>query len=429
MRDLSVASTVTPKDVAAALFVGGLQLHKHSPLNGFLDGEPLPASLTTDALEEMAGAGWVSSLLPPQLHAHCLEAFDVLRGPARHLELTAGSAGGLVTAEFFCARGPSDRWVRFEPDRGGTWARLEFFLTTRSLVERSLRALDLTVGSLLPPFRGRWTSEQFGVLLGLIDVYRATCLRAILDRAPMPAVIVTSDAIFEALEQGLARPHYYWGASLGSLISPHLIDISKGDVDRVLEELSRLGCLTRSAAAGVYHCVHGVREFAVSLLLMPSFLVLSQTVYPDPVVAERLAVVRGANSMWLFDFLADGRNEAVIEPLASESVRQRLLETIDGSRVGRSDAGPPTEPFASPTETAVLSAGDTETLASETCFRCTLPLRPTARFCTRCGQIRQHVVPMVSCQRCGQVTRSGKYCTACGAALHQETAQRAVEER
>lgn len=417
MRDLPVASTVTRRDVAAALFLSGLQLHMHSPLNGFLDGEPLPASLTADALEEMADAGWVSSMLPPQLQAHCLEAFDVLRGPVRHLELTAGSAGGLVTAEFFCAERPSDRWVRFEPDRGGSWARLEFFLTTRNLIERSVRVLDVTVGSLLPPFRGRWTSEQCGVLLGLIDVYRATCLRAILDRAPMPAVSVTSDAIFEALEQGLARPHYYWGASLGSLISPHLIDVSKGDVERVLVELSRLGHLTRSAADGAYHCVPGVREFAVSLLLMPSFLVLSQTVYPNAVAAERLAVVRGANSMWLFDFVADGRNEVVIEPLASESVRQRLLETIDGSRMGRSDAESATEPFANPAETAVLPVEETETLVSETCLRCAVPLRPTARYCTRCGHIRQRVVPMVPCQRCGQVTRSGKYCTVCGAAL------------
>lgn len=413
---------VTHADAAALMLLGRLPLGAGSPLADFLADGLEPDSVMPETVQRLAADGWIASQSPPTLHADCLDAFTVLRAPAVQLTLTLGSAQGLVTLDAYCDVDPPTRWVRFEPDAARQSAHLEFFTSTSTLVDAATRTLALGGGLLAPPFRGQWTISQYVVLLGLVDIFRTACLRAILDRTAPGEIEVTPETIVAAIARGQARPHYYWAASLGSLMSPEQMGLSTAVVEDVLEELARLQHLGRSPG-GACQWGQALREFAVSLLLVPSFVILSMADWQRTGAPARLALVRGANSLWLFDFVGD---TVAIEPLEGESVADRLRKAIETKRPvpAVSVTASPAQGASRDTDHPPPSAGG-RTVPREAiaCPHCHAPLRKSVRFCTRCGKEQPAFSSPASvlCGRCGRMTRAGRFCTLCGTSLQLGT--------
>lgn len=413
MRDLPISCTVTHAELDALLTIGRLDSIPASPLAELLDPPAQPRAtqhVDLRVLETLADAGWIQSMSPARLRDDCARALGVLAAPQRLLHLKLGSVEGLIGLDLFNDAGSSDGWVRLQSEANGRWARVEFFLGSVTLLERAAHALDLNATFVLPRFHVRWPWERYLVLLGLLDVFRHASLTSILERGAPPDVTISSENLLTAFKQGLSRPHFYWGVSLGSIVSPGNMNISKSRVDAILEDLAREGYVKRTTQ-GTFRLRRSLQEFCVSLLLVPAFMSLQLRVIEGGAPSTRMhvAALRGANCLWLLEFFEDdGGVEVAIESCRGQDLLDFLREIVTAP-VGIA-AEPPTAaaPAPDPVPTAELPMR---------CAHCAHPLRQGARFCTSCGQAQpEPPPPEPHCDRCGKpVPRHGKFCTACGA--------------
>lgn len=316
MRDIPASCTIVQRELEALLEIAHLSPLAASPLQGTLDGSSRAsvrvvrapgAELEPALVQTLADGGWLETTTPPRLRPRCQEALSILASPHRSVRLTLGSQEGLVGMDLYADAASPDRWVRLQSEGTAAWGRMEFFLSAQTLVERVAGAMTLDATFLSPSFTVCWTWERYLVLLGMLDVFRAAALASILERRDPPEVAMSGEDILSAFKQGLARKHYYWAVSLGTLISPGDMNISKARIDAILEELAGEGFVARTTH-GTFRLRRGLQELAISLLLIPSFLAASLRVLQGSAHVPRLhvAAIRGANSLWLLEFFENG---------------------------------------------------------------------------------------------------------------------------
>ena len=377
LRDLPVVGTFSRNELGALLGLGGLPVEARSPLQVLLSGGETGAA---DAdIRDLIRAGWVEAGPPLALRGDLADALSILAAPSARIRVVLGSAEGLTRMALFSGR-EDPRKVRFESERSGMWARVEFFAEHDPLLERVGRGLDLSAGFLRPRFQVTWPWPWFIVLMALLDTYRATCLGAILERCDPPEPALDVDSVLEALEAGLRHVHYYWAVSVSATVAPVPLDINRAGVETVLQEMVAAGVL-RESSHGVYRYGPSVQEFAASLLLMPAFLGLSRHRPGFPELGWHVVALRGANSLWRITFepAPGGPWRVRVEAVDGESLLVTLREAL----------------------TNELPPAPAEALSEAV----PLPVLPSPAS------------TQVSCSSCGRFTRRGRFCTGCGARL------------
>lgn len=372
-KTMPVSATLSRDEMAALLRVGCLGPAPHSPLH-----DVVPREAAHEELRELADHAWLDRLDPPRLSPEIHDGLSALASPSGHVRIVLGAAEGLGRLELYRASGgDGQRWVRWQADVGGSWAHLECFYHTDALLARIGSILELNDGFLLPRFSARWDWNRFQVLLGLVDVYRATSLRTILERGKSVSSSFGVEDVMDAIKQGLARPHYYWAVSLGRLLAPADLNISRALIAEVLGALANEEFL-RAAGPDRWRLGRAITELGVSLLLVPSFLSIDVQCSDGH---AQVALIRGANTLWRFAFTAKAPHDVEVSPVSGSTVAQELRTLLN--RVPS-----PAMPAAHPATNAPHEEGGGQAQPVEErrrCVQCQASLSADARFCGRCG--------------------------------------------
>ncbi len=453
MPDLPLASTVTQDEAAALLRMCGVEPTAASPLGEMLEDVAAPVgALAGEDSASLLQSGWLAGSDPPSLRPDAERAFRVLAAPDSYLHLVLGLLEGPTTTDLFASDERPEEWVRFQLEQSGLWGRVEFFMTNQGLRDRIRRVLDLGPNLLTPRFKVNWSWSRYMVLLGILDTYREACLRSILERGAAPDPSIDVESILRTYKQGLSQSHYYWGVTLGAALSPAQLNLSRAAVESVLAGLHRDGFLKRSAQ-GDYRLGRALCEFAVSLLLVPSFVGLrrhaagARQAFP----ALQAAYIRGANCLWKLVFsFPDGpvsRTDDItvsIEPVTAQAALDHIerllagraeisnptvqvaLDELFGRSAGTGDAVSPVavesapEPLAdAPSEastSAPLSLTDSEVEPAAVLTASSSVIGgPTEKLISRLDTSSTQLHAERTCGHCGAVLRGARrYCSGCG---------------
>ncbi|MBM3464747.1 MAG: zinc ribbon domain-containing protein [Armatimonadetes bacterium] len=412
MRERVVSCVLTPREACGLLRLGGLQASGGAPLADLAAPNGLPeGDLPADLAGVLSDAGWLDSTAPPRLRVESDRAVRILAAPHRHLHFVLGAAEGLDAVDLYNDADSTEGWVRVAREGGG--ASVEFFLGATSLMERVATAMELDGTFTRPRLSVRWPLERLLVLLCLLDAFRASSLRAILERGAPAPFTVDAETLLSFFKQGLSRVHYYWGVSLGTILLPCPMNITHARLEAVLEDLAREGFLSRTTH-GTFRPKRALLEFCVSLLLVPSFLSVSLRWLrgAQSLPGAHLAAIRGANTLWVLEFYSeDGAIFVSIDACRGSELLDLLREVLltveplvelpEPAPKAETPAPQLPEPPPSPLPGAPAGA----------CMHCGHPLRGGARFCVSCGRAQENPV----CNACGKSLPVGaRFCSACG---------------
>lgn len=361
MASEPLAVSATLDELAVLLHIGGITPSPSSPL-----ASCPPRAPSRDELHAVDNEGWLESLVPPCLRLDALTALQALSSPTARVKIALGTGEGLKRWELFRAR--REEWVGWQSPQNGNEARLEIFHSNESLLSQWQEALDLSAMFLRPRFAATLDWNRFQVLLGLLDVYRAASLRAILDRNQGPPPTFNADEVFQALEDGRARPHFYWAASLGRMLAPDEMTLRRPQAADVLTQLAAEGFLhsnpvaSETPASAAFRPGRSLTELAVSLLLVPAFLSVTLRSGRSTV---HLTLIRGANTLWRLYFSSRAPYTVDIEPRGGDDVMQELCGLLAHEGAPAEEA----QPIATPAR----------------CPQCGHQPEAEARFCALCG--------------------------------------------
>ncbi len=368
-----LAVTLRASEMAALLHLARLSPTAISPLLGV---HPTPPEAAT--LEALTREGWLDPLHAYRLRPAAALALGTVAAPQIRLRALLGDAHGLRTFDLYSVGPPPPApplWVRWETPRDAAprapfksplsaeglpphdAAQCEFFLDTPTVLERIARTLDLHSGFHRPPFSVRWEWDRFQVLVGLLDVFRATCLRTILEHSRASSPPFRANDILEALKVGLARPHNYWMTSLGNLLAPAPINLTAERIRKILEQLCEERFL-HAAGDERFRVGNTLTDVAMSLLLVPAFVALTVgDELEEPV--SHTAYIRGVDCLWRIEF----------EPLEPWDVEIKAIDSNAAHCAMRTDL-------------------TTRRACEADCKHCHQPLPSEARFCMHCGARR-----------------------------------------
>jgi hypothetical protein len=409
--------------VGAALAVAGVRISAHSMLSGI----PYPAQ----AARLLQGSAVVAS--NGQILPEMAVGLGVLANPARTLFCilnTAGQADWRIVC--FC-QGPGPVGPIISVEKQASRYQLVLYPgITEALADISdMTGLRGPAGSgLTAPLALNMLA--FAALLAVADVVQATRLRLRLARSRPAHPVLTPDLLEAELEKGLSQNDTNWAVTAGRRVCPADLKEASNRMEMGLAALQAAGLLEPTARGFVL--TSGGMRAADAFGNVATTAGFTLAIPGTPPQKIRMAWFRTASDVWLCNWKEGAGNQAGVllhrtsTAAALASVRKLLQpgqQRPAGAPVPGAAAAPPPLPGV---PVAVLAPPPAPSdRADQRCHACGNPVRPTAKFCPRCGaDLLKPSLPGVSAAspvgrrcpnpQCGQMIPAGQtFCGVCGA--------------
>ncbi len=350
--EAAAAGSLTADEVREALRVAGLQAESQSPLSGLSAAGEVS---NEQALSRLMEKGVVDSSGTPTKAWR--GALETLAAPEQWVHLTVGDADDVQTVRFFVGRAGIVAHVT-----NADVHEIAFPAVVDESLEQAGEWLGWKHFLHAEPFSVDLSGEELAALGAATDAMREDQMRAALERRrPDQSHRFGSASLGAAIDMGLAAKGGRWLTEILNTHAPAPFAVSRDRLQAGLAAVSNRGWVTlKDDDVSLNSPLVGI---CLELGSSTPFLVIGIGSGSQP--ATYVMAVRGVTGFWTFRFGVPAADKIRFSRLGGKMLEGLVYHHLSSVlRAHRPSAEVPPQ---------------------QSCASCDNPLRPDARFCTRCG--------------------------------------------
>jgi hypothetical protein len=347
--------TLTSDELSAALKLAGLQTASESPLPALLPTGEREAESRVSALVEK-GVLDASGDLTQSWR----DALGVLAAPAHWVHLTAGDADEVQTVQYYFGRAGTVAHIINEEHH-----EIAFPVTIDGSLEEAGKWMGWKLFPHAEPFSADLGCDELSALAATTDAMREEQMRAALERRrPDPSHTFTMPRLLTAIDSGSQQQDGRW---MTAMINAHAPESFAATGERAMAGVTALSNRSWMAVKDEEVSLHPpLVGIGLELGGSTPYLVVGIGSGSEP--GTFLLAVRGLTGFWVFRFGVPVPDEIRFSRLGGKT-----LETLVNHHL-EAVLHHPKQPEAAPVQ-----------LGPAICASCHQPLRPQAKFCSKCG--------------------------------------------
>jgi hypothetical protein len=387
--------TVSNGEILAILNTAGLKTAQISPLSR-IKGQPTP--LDTPKLQS---AGLTDNTGRPTPSFQ--EALTILANPSAEINLIWGNPDGVSVSTVYAAAG-QDKMVSFTSSDSSS--NISFFLSPQDITDLLTQRLVFSEIKNIAPLSAEISPTALPALFGVLDMYRETQLRAVLDRRQEVTVTTEAEELNRIVQEAKTETNFSWYAPIAYNIIPTGNAITESTVNEGLKILKNEGLIGSSGELSSALNTFASRAFPIAGF----FGIKVVTVSANAAEKTQLALFRGISTLLLVQLTGEnGKERAVVSSISTSQLPELLFNLS-------------TRPFEAPAAPAAQPTAQPAAVSTIFCNKCGTKNDAKAKFCSKCGATLAVTTSAQSsnkfCGKCGSPVKSGvKFCDKCGAPI------------
>ena len=341
-------------EISAALKLAELRVATESPLAALSEMEAATESMLSRLIERGVAAS--SGYLNQGWH----DALATMAAPSRWVHLTAGDADEVQTVNYYFGTAGTVAHITADEHH-----EIAFPVIMDDSLEEAGKWMGWRLFPLAEPFSVDLSCDELTVMVAATDALREDQMRAALERRrPDPSHRFTMPRLSDAIETGSRQEDGRW---MTAMLNVHVPELFAASIDRVpagIGALSSRGWL--SVEEGEVTLRSPLAEICLELGGSTPYLVVGIGSSSEP--GSYLLAIRGLTGFWTFRFGVPASDQIRFERLGGKMLEGLVNSGLAPVLAHRRDA-----------DTTSIKSGPM------LCASCRNPLRPSAKFCTRCG--------------------------------------------
>ncbi len=369
-----INAVVSEADLSALIKLSGISVQNASPLGQIKTGPAANVSdLSKTGLQksDLPKAGLVDS--SGRATPECLECLKILANPGAEIDLLWGNPESVSLSQVYSAGG-KDRLVSYTRSNGTI--HLAYFLSTQDIIDLVISKTAFPEIKNEAELHIENNENVLWAALGVLDLYRESQLKAVLERRATADCTATEEEIARLLETSKMEPNFNWYMPAGIIAFPDQTKAAGLAVDG-LKRLMSSGVIGPDGRPDA-----SLTAFASRAFPLLSFVSVRAVKACNGCLEKvQFALLRGLSTLLLVQFSAENEeNRVAIDSISTSRLPELLFNLA-------------TQPFE-----AVPAPGPAKPAAAAEVGN-TVCAQPVIKFCPKCGDPVQNGEKF--CDKCG----------------------------